>query len=106
MKKIIDVVLEKRYLVLFTVFGLHCSSMGAVTSWVLEPEKTNSFFGICRGIRSDEYAVDTMFATSQYKNGFNQNTELIANGNKDLFLTIYVPVKSILSLFRIHVEEN
>lgn len=108
MKKVIDFVLEKRYwialicLALFTVFGLSLSSMGAITNWILEPEKANNIIGTYRFIRSDEYAVDTLLTAGQLHNGFARISDLIASGKTDMFFTIYVPIKSLLMLFRIY----
>lgn len=108
MKKLIDFILEKRYwialicLALFTVFGLSGSSMGAITNWILEPEKANNIIGTYKFIRSDEYAVDTLLTSGQIHNGFARISNLIANGKTDMFFTIYVPIKSLLMLFRIY----
>ena len=105
-KNLWDFIIEKRYiialicLVTFTLFEFSGSSMGAVTSWILEPEKNNTVLGNFRPIRSDEYAVDTFFSVSQIKNNFNQFSYLL--GNKNMFVNIYVPIKIILSIFRIY----
>lgn len=108
MKKIVDFIIEKRYLIaliclaLFTVFGITGSSMGAITNWILEPEKANNLIGTYKFIRSDEYGVDTLFTVGQLNNGFARISNLIANGKTDMFFTIYVPIKSLLMLFRIY----
>lgn len=107
-KNLWDYIIDKRYvialilLVLFSVLGVSGSSMGAITNWVLEPEADNTVLGTYRFIRSDEYAVDTLLSASQIKNGFNRLSNFIGTGNVDLFFTIYVPIKTILSLFRIY----
>lgn len=107
-KRLWNFIIDNRYIIalimlaLFTVLKISGSSMGAVTNWILEPEKNNTILGTYRFIRSDEYGVDTLLTASQLKNGFNQISNLIRNDKTDMFLTIYVPIKSILSLFRIY----
>ena len=107
-KKIWDFIIEKRYtialvlLVIFTFLGFNGSSMGAITNWILETNRNNTILGTYRFIRSDEYAVDTLFTASQLKNGFKQLANLTGYSNINMFVNIYVPIRTILSLFRIY----
>ena len=107
-KNLWDFIIEKRYIIAlvcllsFTFLGINGSSMGAITNWILEPNKNNTVLGTYRFIRSDEYAVDTLFTASQLKNGFGQFSNYSGYLNTDMFVNIYVPIKSILSLFRIY----
>lgn len=107
-KNLWDFIIEKRYIIalvcllIFTFLGINGSSMGAITNWILEPNKNNTVLGTYRFIRSDEYAVDTLLTASQLKNGFGHFSNYSGNSNTDMFVNIYVPIKSILSLFRIY----
>lgn len=108
MKKVIDFVLEKRYwialicLALFTMFGLSLSSMGAITNWILEPEKANNLIGTYRFIRSDEYAVETPFMIEQKNSGNEHFADLNGITETDMNMSIHTPTKTIVTLFRIY----
>ena len=108
-RKLWDFIIDKRYiialicLVLFSVLGINGSSMGEISKWILETDKDNTIVGVSRFIRSDEYAVDTLLTASQLKNNLNQFSDISRNNSKtDMFLNIYVPVKCLLSIFRIY----
>ena len=107
-KNLWDFIIDKRNiialicLVLFTVLEFNGSSMGAINSWILEKDKDNTILGTYKFIRSDEYAVDTLFSASQIKNNFKQFSIFPRNIKTDMFENIYVPIKNITSLFRIY----
>ena len=108
MKKIIDFIIEKRYIIalffltLFTVFGITGSSIGAITRWILEPEKANNIIGTYRFIRSDEYAVETPLMIAQKTSELNHFTNLNGITKTDMNMSIHTPTKTLVTLFRIY----
>lgn len=73
-KKLYNFIIEKRYiiagicLVVFTVLGYTGSSIGALSSWILEDDANNTILGTYRFIRSDEYGIEALMSASQKTN--------------------------------------
>ena len=100
-------IIEKRYiialicLVLFTVFGISGSSMGATNTWLIEPDKDNTILGSYRYIRSDEYAVEVPFTTAQKNTGMNNFLDVNGINETNMNISVHCPTKMFL-LFRIY----
>ena len=100
-KKLYDFIIRYRYpigavcIIVFTLLQYSGSSNGALSYWVLEPEKDNTIWGIARGIHSDEYALETLLAISQKSNHFAYMNRQIRGIPTDVFSVVHPPVKDI-----------
>lgn len=103
-KTIYDFIIKYRYsisllcIILFTILQYSGSSNGVFTYFMLEPECNNTLSGSFRGIRSDEFGVETVLAISQSRNGFSYFNNAIRGTNTDVFSIVHAPVKDILSI--------
>lgn len=107
-KKLYEFIIDKRYiialilLVLFTVFGINGSSIGANSMFILEPEKNNCILGTFEYIDSDEYAVEAPFSIYQKKSGMNTMANINGITKTNMNISVHVPTKNIVTLFRIY----
>ena len=104
-KKVNNFIFEKRYflaLILFLVLVLGKFNGSSYGMWdtYIEPNypvaSLNPIVGKKRGIRSDEWLVNSSHVLSQFKNNFNYFNDLARASNTDMFTTLPVPVKSIM----------
>lgn len=107
-EKFLKILIEKRYwisfiLFLFCVLGkLHGSS---INMWdtIIEPSNSfqkDSYLGVGRAIRSDEWLVNTPYQISQKYNDYKVYSNLPRAKKTDMFTPIFVPIKDILVLTR------
>ena len=105
-KKLYDFIIEKRYiialicLIVFTILGYTGSSIGAISSWILEKENNNTILGTYRTIHSNEYAVEALMASMQKNYGMNYFSLLSRAVKTDIFSTTHAPVLDMLTLCR------
>lgn len=106
--EVYDFIIKHRFklaiicIIVFSLLQYSGSSNGILTMWVLEPEKSNTLFGTNRGIRSDEYALETLLAVSQEKNDYNYINESLRGTDTDVFSVVHAPVKDIISIGRLY----
>lgn len=107
-EKFLKVLIQKRYwitfiLFLFCVLGkLHGSSINMWDS-IIEPSNSfqkDSYLGVGRAIRSDEWLVNTPYQISQKYNDYKVYSNLPRAKKTDMFTPIFVPIKDILVLTR------
>lgn len=77
-------------------FEIHGSSINELNIWNLNH---HPLLGISRNIRSDEYIVNTLFAFSQYPNGFAYFSEIVRATTTDMFIIYGQPVLDVVALF-------
>ena len=108
-KKIGEYLYKYRYPVAGAVFALlvcleiHGSSILYWQNYFQGSSTYNTIIGIARGIRSDEWAVNTPMMLSQYFNGgglFPYFSETIRGTLTDAFIIYGQPVRDIAVLFR------
>ncbi len=85
--------------VLCVIFGVNGSSIGCWLDY-LGIGDDGVLLGTSRPIRSDEWALSTPFAISQYSNDFGYFSDIIRATNTDVFLEYGTPVLSIAEIFR------
>ncbi|MGI6108317.1 MAG: DUF7657 domain-containing protein [Eubacteriaceae bacterium] len=88
------------FVVIGTVLQLNGSSLGMWAGYLGLPQDTGVLVGQSRAIRSDEWAVFSPMALSQYSNGFAYTSELWRGTVTDMFAVYGQPVSSLLILFR------
>lgn len=107
-EKFLKILIQKRYwitfiLFLFCVLGkLHGSSINMWDS-IIEPSNSfqkDSYLGVGRAIRSDEWLVNTPYQISQKYNDYKVYSNLPRAKKTDMFTPIFVPIKDILVLTR------
>ena len=105
-KQIGDFVYKYRYwiavvfVVVCVIFKLNGSSIGYWEHFLNLDEDTGVLVGQSRAIRSDEWAVFTPMALSQYFNGFSYTSELWRGSLTDMFTVYGQPVLSWIQIFR------
>lgn len=107
-KKYYNFIFKKRYLICFFVLILlvlgkfNGSSIGIWNNYIDPNEdfSSDTIIGVNRGIRSDEWLVNTPYAFSQQYNDYKYFSNLPRGTKTDMFSTIFVPVKDILILAR------
>ena len=82
-----------------TLLKIHGSSIGVLGSR-LSGVDIDRIWGSNRAIRSDEYAVFTQMALSQFKSGFALDSGIWGYSDTDMFLVYGQPVKSLVALYR------
>ena len=106
-KKVYNFLYEKRYIIALVIFVIlvlgkfNGSSYGMWDNYVEPNYKVNSFtplIGDARGIRSDEWLVNSSYVLSQTKTGYNYFNPVMRATNTDVFATIPAPVKSVLCI--------
>lgn len=106
-KKVYNFLYEKRYIIASLIFVIlvlgkfNGSSYGMWDNYVEPNYKVTSFtplIGSARGIRSDEWLVNSSYVLSQTKTGYNYFNPVMRATDTDVFATIPVPVKSILCI--------
>ncbi|HIW21364.1 MAG TPA: hypothetical protein H9887_05025 [Candidatus Dorea intestinavium] len=106
-KTILDFIYKYRFLIAFIVFiacvlfEISGSSIGAWAGYFKEKE-AGVLFGVNRAIRSDEWAVSTPMALSQYygDNPFSYFSNIFRGTKTDMFLVYGQAVKDIGMIFR------
>ncbi|WP_296884873.1 hypothetical protein [uncultured Methanobrevibacter sp.] len=79
-QKVLDFIYKYRYylsvliIAVCVIFQIHGSSINELNLFGI---KHNLIAGISRSMRSDEYLVNTMFAFSQYHNGFGYFSDIV-----------------------------
>lgn len=106
MKKIVNKLIDKRYLLFLglfifcVIFKLHGSSIGMYDGIIqnkIYGSKTE-IIGLSRGIRSDEWMVHTPYYFSQYYNNFNKYSKQMSYSGQNMILGYNAPVKDITSI--------
>ena len=88
-------------LVICCVLGVSGSSIGIWPQYLGDDGIRNTLFGIPRGIRSDEWAVNTPFIFSQVETGAQEVSPVIRGGNTSVTLSPALPAWTFSVLFRI-----
>ncbi|MDO4913916.1 MAG: hypothetical protein Q3961_05130, partial [Bifidobacteriaceae bacterium] len=76
------------------------SSLGAWNSFLGQNALQDVVYGVPRGIRSDEYMVNTTLAFSQHYNHYQFWNDLVGNTSSNMFIIKDAPVWSIGEIFR------
>ena len=84
-------------LIMAVLFQIHGSSINELNFFHVNHKP---LFGVSRPIRSDEYAINTLFAFSQYMNGFGYFSEIVRGSLTDMFIIYGQPVLDIGMIFR------
>lgn len=84
-------------LIFAVIFQFHGSSINELNIFKVSH---NPILGISRAIRTDEYIVNTLFAFSQYHNGFQYFSDIIRAVPTDVFIVYGQPVLDIGMIFR------
>jgi len=107
LKRLYDFIINHRYkialvlVIVFTLLNYSGSSIGIFSGLILEDEKNNTVFGTYRRLHSDEYAIETLGAISQYANNFSYTNNLLRGTATDVFSVLHIPVKDIVSVGKI-----
>ena len=89
-------------IVVLVLLDLNGSSIGLWNTFLGKDGNKDVILGKSRGIRSDEYIVNTMMAFSQYENNFGFTSNLLRGSDStNMFIVYGQPVKDIAILFRI-----
>ena len=84
-------------IILAVIFQIHGSSINELNFFGVDHK---TLLGVSRPIRSDEYAVNTMFAFSQYMNHFGYFSDIVRAATTDMFIIYGQPVWDIGMIFR------
>lgn len=101
--KIFEQSYEHRFLigaliiVICVIFELHGSSIAQLN---ISNMTHHPLFGISRGIRSDEFNVNTMFAFSQYYNNFSYFSSIPRAAPTDMFIVYGQAIWDLLTIYR------
>ena len=101
--KVFDFIYKYRYYLSFAViavcviFQIHGSSINELNIFNVNHDP---LFGISRFMRSDEYAVNTLMAFSQYPNHFGYFSEIFRAVPTDMFIIYGQAVLDIAVIFR------
>ena len=109
LKKLYNFIYEKRYIIaivtllLVVLLGYSGSSINMYNQYIPSDGKENTeVLGRSRGIRSDEWAVNTPLSFSQnmYENGekLPYNSSIIRATDTDMYTVIHAPVLDILTI--------
>ncbi|MCR5834024.1 MAG: hypothetical protein K6G55_05170 [Selenomonadaceae bacterium] len=82
------------------IFEIHGSSTSLYAGFFGYPELSGNLLGHSRPIRSDEWAVFTPFALSQYFNDFGFMTEIIRGTTTNIFIVYGQAVHHLAMIFR------
>ena len=74
-------------ILILTIFEIHGSSISIYADMLSHPELSDIIFGKYRLIRSNEYAVFTPFAFSQYFNNFSMISDIVRGTATNMFMT-------------------
>ena len=102
-EKVLNFIFKYRYylsiaiIAICVIFQIHGSSINELNIFGI---KHNLIEGISRSIRSDEYLVNTMFAFSQYHNGFGYFSDIVRAAPTDMFIIYGQAVLDIAVIFR------
>ncbi|WP_407432206.1 hypothetical protein [Methanobrevibacter sp.] len=102
-QKVLDFIYKYRYylsvliIAVCVIFQIHGSSINELNIFGINH---NLIAGISRSIRSDEYLVNTMFAFSQYHNGFGYFSDIVRAAPTDMFIIYGQTVLDIAVIFR------
>lgn len=101
--KVLNFIFKYRYylsiaiIAICVIFQIHGSSINELNIFGINH---NLIAGISRSIRSDEYLVNTMFAFSQYHNGFGYFSDIVRATPTDMFIIYGQAVLDIAVIFR------
>lgn len=102
-KKVLNFLFKYRFLigigiiVIAVIFEIHGSSIAQMN---ISNISHRPLLGISRGYRSDEFCVNTMFAFSQYYNGFDYFSFIPRATQTDMFIVYGQPMWDLLTLYR------
>lgn len=89
-------------LIFLVIFKLNGSSTSYWNLFFYKDGDEGVILGKSRGIRYDEYVVNTMMAFSQYENNFGFTSNLLRGSvNTNMFMLYGQPVKDIAVIFRL-----
>ena len=105
LNKIAEILLKYRYqiagvaLVVLVLFKINMSSLEQWSGFVNEPESSNVLLGVSRGIRSDDWLVQSaiMLGQANSDNGYAMYNENIGQGKINL-LMVSAPVADLVIL--------
>lgn len=105
LNKIVSIIIKKRYiiagviLVITVLLKINLSSIGMWSSYVNSSESNNVLLGEARGIRSDDWLVQSpmMLAQTQGEDAYKIYNRNIAQGTCNM-LMVSAPVKDIVSI--------
>lgn len=106
MKKVINKLINKRYLVFLVlfifclIFKFHGSSIGMYDGIIqnkIYGSKTE-VLGISRAVRSDEWMVHTPYYLSQYYNNYEKYSNQMSYSGQNMILGYNAPVKDITAI--------
>lgn len=104
MRKVLNKIIDYRYLVFLVlfifcvVFKIHGSSTGFYDNYIvnkINPAIKEEVIGISRGLRSDEWMVHTPYYLSQTYNSFNKYSKSMSLSGQNMILGYNSPVKDI-----------
>jgi hypothetical protein len=84
-------------IIISVIFEIHGSSIAQMN---ISNLAHSPLLGISRGFRSDEFCVNTMFAFSQYFNGFDYFSFIPRATQTDMFIVYGQPIWNLLTLYR------
>ena len=106
-ENIYEFLYKKRYtisiiILFFLVIGKFSGSSIGIWNEYIEPSNNidTTLVGKPRGIRSDEWLVNTPYVFSQEYNGYSYENDLSRGKETDMFTSIYTPINDILILTR------
>lgn len=83
-----------------TLLNLNGSSLNIWNAFLSKDQQENTVFGVPRVMRSDEYAVNTLFAFSQQYNDYGWFNHYIGNRASDMYIVKDAPIFTIAEIFR------
>lgn len=83
-----------------TLLNLNGSSLNIWNAFLSKDQQENTVFGVPRVMRSDEYAVNTLFAFSQQYNDYGWFNHYIGNRASDMYIVKDAPIFTVAEIFR------
>lgn len=105
-EKIWITIFQKRYwvaggiLIIFVLLELSGSSISYFAQFFSGMDDTNTVFRTYNPLRSDEFAVNTVYAISQEANGYQYFSDIVRGTTTDMFIVYGQPVWDYGILFR------
>lgn len=87
-------------IVAVTLLNLNGSSLNIWNAFLSKDQQQDTIFGVPRVMRSDEYAVNTLFAFSQQYNDYGWFNYFIGNRATDMYIVKDAPIFSFAEIFR------
>lgn len=93
-KKVLDFIIQKRFIIiaivfiLGVVFKIHLASTNIWANFINEDGGAKNIIGVSRGIRSDEWLVQSTYFLAQTKNedGYTERNDHIMQGNFNVLM--------------------